>query len=239
MTALRTLLRRARRFVVQARGQVAASLPGAFDRHVDSWRNDDVARQMEELAGRQLERPDDVAPFRAFLELLPVLVADPELPGPGRFLDIGCGVGAYGELLARYARERFDYVGADYSEEVLAAARRRAPQSTFERRDLFAPGAVDGFDVVFASALLDVLPDPDRALRTLLGTDSRWVFVHRQRIGRGHVGVVPGYRGQKTYSATLSRADLAAAAAEAGRSLAAEAHVDGDVWSFLLRRDAC
>jgi SAM-dependent methyltransferase len=230
-----------RRTIETARGSLARRAPGALERHRDSWRSSDVAKQMLELTEAQLRDPGTVPPYAAFLRLLPALVDDPDLPRPARFLDIGCGVGAYGELLDRYAPGRFDYVGADYSDEILTAARERAPERRFERRDLLELGALDGFDVVFASALLDVLAEPGPALEALLAADARSVLVHRQRVGarRGHVEVVPGYRGQRTYRATITLAELESAASAHGRRLAAAVDVEGDVRSFLLVRDAC
>jgi trans-aconitate methyltransferase len=216
-----------------------ARVPGADRRHAHSWRSAAVADQMLELAERQLAAPAAVPPFAAFVELLQPILGDATLPSPARFLDIGCGVGAYADLLDEHAPGRFAYVGADDSEEVLAAARRRRPASVFERRDIWAPGALSGFDVVLASALLDVLPDPDRALAALLRAEARWVILHRQRIGRRgtHVAVVGGYRGQTTYSTSMRREALESAGAAAGRRVVASVPVEGDVWSFAFLRD--
>jgi SAM-dependent methyltransferase len=234
-------LRHVRRAADTARGSLARRVPGALERHRDSWRSRDVATQMLELTESQLRQADTVPPYAAFVRLLRPLLDDPGLPRPARFLDIGCGIGAYGELLDRYAPGHFDYVGADYSEEILAAARGRAPGRQFEHRDLLEPGALDGFDVVFASALLDVLPEPGPALDALLGADARLVMLHRQRISarRGHVEVVPGYRGQRTYRTTITQGELESAASAHGRRIAAVVDVERDVRSFLLERDLC
>ena len=133
---LRSLWRRSRDVVDPYR-----LIPNGGSRYRDSWRSDDVARQMLALSESELRAPDAVAPFRAFRELLPVILNDPALPLPARFLDIGCGVGVYGDLLERYASGRFLYVGADYSEQIIDAARTRAPSRTFEVRDVFDPNA--------------------------------------------------------------------------------------------------
>ncbi len=204
----------------------------------DSWRSSDVARQMLELTDRQLVDPEAVPPYRAFVELLPAVLDDPLLPQPATFLDMGCGVGAYGELLARVAPGRFDYVGADYSAEILEVARRRWPDRRFEERDVFAPGALNGFDVVFASALLDVLVDAAPALDVLLACDAPWIILHRQRIDarRPRVEVAPGYKGQQTYSSYLSPRQLADAADRHGRRIAAKVAVEADIRSFVLTR---
>ena len=213
-------------------------LPGASERYRNSWRSRDVARQMLELTDQQLRAPDEVVPYVAFRELVAPLVTDPSVPHPARILDIGAGAGAYGELLDRWWPGRFDYVGADYSDEILTATRKRWPDRTFLRKDVFEAGALDGYHIVMASALLDVLPDPEPGLDALLGSDAGWVALHRQRLDerRSHVEVATGYRGQHTYRAYVTRAQLEQAARRHGRRIAGEVVVDGDVHSFLLAR---
>ena len=233
-----TARRVARRKLEAARRAARKKLPA--NRIREGWHSADVAAQMVALTELQLRDPEAAAPFRAFLRLLPAILDDTALARPASFLDIGCGVGAYAQLLERYAPGRFEYLGADDSEEILAAARARLAGVRFEHRDLFDEGAVDGFDVVLASALLDVLPEPERALDALLGSDARWVLLHRQRIGTARVAVVSAYRGQRTTEATISAEELAAALERHGRSVVDEVVVERNVRSFLLRRsDEC
>ena len=237
--AARRLSRRAGRTVFRFGRAVNPRdrLPGAMARYRDTWTSPDVASQMLELTNRQLEHPDDVAPYRAFRELLELLVQEERLPRPATFLDIGCGMGAYGELLERWAAGRFEYTGADYAEAVVARAQERWPAGRFVRRDVHEPLALDGFDVLFASALLDVLADYEPVLDALCAADAPWLLLHRQRIGRrSGVEVVPGYRGQRTYRSTLTPEQLREVAARHGRRIAASVDVEGDVQSFLLVR---
>jgi SAM-dependent methyltransferase len=231
----------ARRRLGLATSALAGRLPGARERYRQSWRDDEVAAQMAKLTEEQLRGPATVPPYEAFRRLLPTLLEQPELRSPASFLDLGCGAGGYADLLERYAPGRFTYTGADYSEEVLAVARARAPGRRYERRDLYEPGAVDGFDVVFVSALVDVLPDPERALDILLASDAPYVVLHRQRIGNGgnRVDVVPGYGRQRTYRSTITQEFLERTARRHSRSIVATADVQDDVRSFLLARDAC
>jgi SAM-dependent methyltransferase len=213
-------------------------LPGAATRYRNSWRSSNVARQMLELTDRQLGEPEAIGPYVSFRELVVPLVDDPSLPRPARILDIGCGAGAYGELLERWWPGRFDYVGADYSEEILALTRERWPGRTFIQKDALEPRALDGYDVVMASALLDVLPEIEPGLAALLGSDAAWVVLHRQRIHayRSHVAIALGYRGQHTYRAYITREHLEDSARRHGRRIAGEVVVDGEVHSFLLAR---
>ena len=63
---------------------------------------------------QQLEDPTSVPPYRAFLEAVDYALVELPLPEPARFLDFGCGVGHYSELLERRYPGRFVYTGCDY-----------------------------------------------------------------------------------------------------------------------------
>lgn len=95
-------------------------------------------------------------------------IAEPLLEASGvragaRLLDLASGPGAVaGAAHARGAR----VTGSDFSEAMLAIARRRHPAVEFRAADAQALPFADGsFDVVTAAFLLGHLADPDRALR--------------------------------------------------------------------------
>ncbi len=206
----------------------------------ESWRSRSVARQMAKLAEQQLEDPETVAPFNAFLTAIEALVTAHALPQAARFLDFGCGVGQYSELLERRFPGRFDYTGCDYAEEMIAEARARWPGRRFVVNDVFDNHLdLDSFDVVCASSLVDVVADYETALNVLLGAGAPYVLLHRQRIANGpsSVDVAPGYRGQQTYRVRLDRADLERLAAAHGRTIERSFDVEGEVRSFLLVRE--
>ncbi len=227
------MLLRAARFRAAAARERLRSRRGL----AETWKDADVARQMVELADRGLEDPDAVPPLRVFLTAVETLLDRDDLPRPARILDFGCGVGHYGELLERRHPGRFEYVGCDYSEAMVATARARSPERRFEVNDLFA-NRIDlgSFDVVLASALVDVLDRHDEALAVLLGSSAPHVILHRQRIteGASRVEVVPGYEGQRTFASFLSLDDLERIAAAHGRRIAARFRVDEAIWSFIL-----
>jgi hypothetical protein len=207
--------------------------------HVDSWKADDVTRQMLELARKQLRHPEGVAPYRAFLEAVEWALAELPLPDPVRLLDFGCGVGHYSELLERWYPGRFDYTGCDYSESMIDAARREWGDRAFVTNDLFANRLdLGSFDLVVASALVDITEDYERALDVLLGSAAPNVLLHRQQVTdcASRVQVVPGYTGQTTYRSYLNREDLERIAAAHERSLLASFHVQDDIYSFLFGR---
>jgi SAM-dependent methyltransferase len=70
-------------------------------------------------------------------------------------LEVGCGGGYHSAVFAALCASRPRYRGADYSEDMLASARRRFPGVSFEFADTTAlPYADDAFDIVFEGVSL-------------------------------------------------------------------------------------
>ncbi len=219
---------------------VAARFKAARERrqHLD-WSDEEVAMQMVELSDEELREKGLVAPFRIFVEALEEILGETEdLPNPCPLLDVGCGVGAYGSVLERRFPNRFAYEGWDSSSAVVNAARRARPAHVFRVASLQEGAKAEGFEIVLASALLDVQEDFEFALDLLLASPARYVLLHRQRVtsDRTRVEKAPGYKGQTTYRSYVSYGDLAAAAADSGRRIARRYHVGADVHTFVLTR---
>ncbi len=232
-----TLMTRGARRVVPrpVRRLLRRGLAGLPSRH--SWKSRSVAQQHHALVRSELEHPDDVAPFRAFVELIDALLTECELPDPARFLDFGCGAGHYSELLERRFSGRFDYTGCDFSKEMIETARRQWPGRRFVVNDLFENKLdLSSFDVVFASALVDVLADYSRALDILLDSRAPCVILHRQRMtdGPGHAERTSGYKGQRTFASYMSLDELEQVAARHSRRIARSFVVADNIRSFIL-----
>jgi SAM-dependent methyltransferase len=207
------------------------------DATLDSWRDPDVAAQMRALTDAELRAPERARPFAVFHDIVTWLRDERPLPDPARFLDVGCGMAPYADLLDRWAPGAFAYTGADYAAEILGAARRRRPDLELRQLDLLHDVLPAGFDVVFASALVDVLPRWRDALQRLLATEARFVIIHRQRVGRSsRVRMVRGYSGQGTFASTIEEAEFEGLARSTGRVVVRSWHVYGQIYSFVLER---
>jgi ubiquinone/menaquinone biosynthesis C-methylase UbiE len=116
----------------------------------------------------------DPAVRRAWRELLLELLP----PVPARVADLGCGTGTLSALLAE---EGYAVTGVDFSPEMIARARRKAPSVEFVEADASAP-PLEGssYDVVLSRHVLWAMPDPAAALARwadLLRDDGRLVLV--------------------------------------------------------------
>jgi 2-polyprenyl-3-methyl-5-hydroxy-6-metoxy-1,4-benzoquinol methylase len=85
---------------------------------------------------------------------------------PGRsVLDVGCGFGRIGEIIAR-VRPDMIYTGLDLSPEQLAAARRRLPDAEFIQSTLEDFETTRRWDVVLAIEVLLHVP-PNRVMHAI------------------------------------------------------------------------
>lgn len=93
----------------------------------------------------------------------------PHLPQPcPRFLDVGCGNGRFAQYLQSHNRIG-DFVGVDFSEELLADAAKNAV-GTFYQRNLLEPGCLDGlgsFPAISCLAVMHHLPGQANRVRLL------------------------------------------------------------------------
>jgi trans-aconitate 2-methyltransferase len=81
-------------------------------------------------------------------------------------VDIGCGSGNSTELIVdRYPDARV--VGLDNSPDMLAKARMRLPGVSFEEADIAAWNPNERYDLIFANAVLQWLPDHSHLLARL------------------------------------------------------------------------
>lgn len=75
-----------------------------------------------------------------------------------RIVDLGCGPGNSTELLAnRFPRAAI--LGLDSSDDMLAKARARLPLARFEKADVSHWRCENSFDLIFANAVLQWIPD--------------------------------------------------------------------------------
>jgi SAM-dependent methyltransferase len=80
-----------------------------------------------------------------------------------RWLDIGCGTGAFSELIANRCAPS-SITGIDPSPEQIAYARNLLPRHTFEVADAMAlPYADASFDVVASALVIHFIPDRQKA----------------------------------------------------------------------------
>ena len=95
------------------------------------------------------------------------LLARVPLDAPQNVVDLGCGPGNSTELLVkRFPTARI--VGTDSSQAMLATARQRLPQLSFEQGDIAQWAPAEPVDLAYANAALQWVGDHPRLLPRLL-----------------------------------------------------------------------
>jgi ubiquinone/menaquinone biosynthesis C-methylase UbiE len=109
------------------------------------------------------------------LDFLELMAARLRFGQVGTVLDAGCGVGHWGQLLARVLPPHVQVVGVDPEERSLARARERAIRFNLAGRFQYQPGDVTAlpfengrFDMVTCQTLLIHLREPKEGLREML-----------------------------------------------------------------------
>jgi trans-aconitate methyltransferase len=109
-------------------------------------------------------------------------------PQPGeRILDVGCGTG---QLTSEIARSGAHVVGLDYSEDMLAEARKNFPDLTFVLGDASAFSFREPFDAVFSNAVLHWVKNANGAVESIaraLRPGGRFVAEFG---GQGNIAIV-------------------------------------------------
>ena len=97
------------------------------------------------------------------------LLARVPLTGPARCIDLGCGPGNSTELVAaRFPQAQVE--GLESSPDMLEKARKRLPQLSFTLGDVGSWVVEGGYDLIFANAVLQWLPDHASLFPQLVGS---------------------------------------------------------------------
>lgn len=96
------------------------------------------------------------------------LIARVRLSDPKRCIDLGCGPGNSTELVAARFPEA-SVEGLDSSPDMIEKARKRLPNLSFTLADLSNWTSAPGYDLIFANAVLQWLPDHARLFPRLAG----------------------------------------------------------------------
>lgn len=156
---------------------------------INVWTLPEIADAQLALVRQQLA--DDAAghppaPFAAFHRAMTFLTA--RIGEWFSMLDVGCGVGHYGNLIARKC-PTIAYIGTDISSAMIERARKLFSPLGFHQisstpfmRCEFEDNRFESFDVVLVSQALEMTADPVASLHLVLERARKYVLLHRLRV---------------------------------------------------------
>lgn len=117
------------------------------------------------------------------------------------FLDVGCGVGGVFGLL-KSNRKNVSYTGVDYAPAAISIAKKHWNHKNFQVMNFWdlSKEYLNQFDLIYAGALLDVLPNGDEGLDFILSLSAKKILLGRMEFTdqKSHYKEYTAYRSIKT-----------------------------------------
>lgn len=176
----------------------------------DSWKNSRIPKEQLKLVDKELEKLHSGNPPSVYKVAAEALKA---IPGDNRLtlLDMGCASGYYSEVISTLTGERFEYTGADYSDAMLAVARKRYPDIRFMNLDIRHIDLPDkSYDVVLSGAVIVHVEEWKEAIRELTRITRSFLILHRTPVtnGKSYRTQDKGYAGVPIFFNTYNKNEL-------------------------------
>jgi SAM-dependent methyltransferase len=187
--------------------------PGSAE-YFDGWYAAKAATPtVSEVMNRHMGLPADLKAGAVAAEAIPEIIGRLRLKPGGTLVDLACGRGAYGLLIARATQARL--IGVDFSAQAITEAREQATtlgvdHAEFQVGDLTRSGLPDGIaDAVLCTDSIQFPDEPAQA----------YAEIRRVVKSAGRIALTcwePTGRDDGRLSARMRRADLAAGLEHAG-----------------------
>ncbi len=173
--------------------------------HSENWKSKEVSIRQLELNLRELSSPESYPEHWVyFLQFV-------RSNGFKNVLDVGCGVGAYYQLIKNNTPQ-VNYIGIDYSEDAIEIAKKNWEDECFICMDYkqMDRGFINDFDLVHMGAFISVLANGNEALDYVLSLEPRNVLISRIDITKtpSSFGTYKAYDLIDTYSFFINDCEL-------------------------------
>jgi len=144
----------------------------------DAWKDERIPAAQRTFVDDELQRmyQGDVVPiFRILAEAVRLTHCEDTT-----IIEVGCATGHYSEVLAYLLGHSIRYVGIDYSDALLASARRYYPHQNFALGDAVAlPLEEKSVELLISGCVLLHVPDYERVITESARVARQWVIFHR------------------------------------------------------------
>lgn len=147
------------------------------DSLANSWKNSEVFKKQLETNLRELSSLDKYpVHWNISLQIL-------KNTHVKNLLDIGCGCGSFFKVCKENLPE-LNYCGCDYSQEAIDIAKKTWPDGCFFTKNImdFTRNDVVDYDILYASAIMDVSPNGDQMLEKILSLNVKKVLLSRVKM---------------------------------------------------------
>ena len=144
----------------------------------NAWKNNSIPAQQRLLTKLELKEMYSGKIIRPF-DILASCIK--EIQGEGKsIIEIGCSTGYYSEVLDHLLGKNINYIGVDYSDEMIRVAKKTYPEKPF-----FVDDATNlnfknkEFEIVISGCCLLHIPNYKEAISEASRITSEWVIFHR------------------------------------------------------------
>jgi SAM-dependent methyltransferase len=145
----------------------------------DSWRNFKIPEEQLKVVDSELEMLRRGVPPSVYTVGAEALNS---IPGDNKLtlLEVGSASGYYFEVISKLCEGRFEYIGSDYSDAMIAVAQKRYPNTKFLKLDIGQIELPDkAYDVVFSGAVIVHVKKWEEAVRELARVARSYLILHR------------------------------------------------------------
>lgn len=165
-------------------GVVPVSINRVSPELFNGWKDDTIPVAQNQLVSQEIQ---DMYAGRV-LKPYSVLAEAVRITGieTGTIIEVGCATGYYYEILKYLLDHEISYQGIDYSEAMVAEARRKYPEISFKVGDAMALPLKDNCcDILISGGVLLHVPDYKQAIAESARASRKWVIFHRSPMTSG------------------------------------------------------
>lgn len=153
-----------------------------------NWKSPSIPEQQLNLNLRQLSDKRNYAPhWRHFLSLMKIIENKVDT-----LYDLGCGVGTMYKVTKDNSLN-IKYVGIDFSESMIQLAKKTWNSEDFYVGDFRNVKEDFSSSVLYASGLLDILPDGLKELDTILNYGAKYIVLSRVEVSKKQIYTYTAY----------------------------------------------
>jgi SAM-dependent methyltransferase len=152
----------------------------------DNWKHPSIPQQQLDLNLIELSLPENYPPhWNDFLGLIKLVKVE-------TLYDLGCGVGVMYKVMKDNSLD-INYVGIDFSESMIELAKKTWDSKNFYVDDFRNLNKDFSSAIIYASGLLDILPDGVKGLDTILNYKAKYVLLSRVEVSQKSISTYMAY----------------------------------------------
>ena len=165
-------------------GLVPVHIKKVTPRWLNAWKANTIPQAQLQVVNQELHDMYEGRVGKHFLVLAEAIKQTGR--EQGKIVEVGCSSGYYYEILKHLLKCNINYLGIDYSEAMIAEAKRRYQDAIFKVGDATClPLKNDSCDILISGCVLLHVLDWKKAIAESVRVSKKWVIFHRTPITNG------------------------------------------------------